>query len=176
MAALLQVTRDYEKNVYMLTGHGEHDMTDSDRNKGYTTFHNVLEQEFYHVKPLSLFGHDEIPKDAATIIIAGPRRDMLPEEALKLDRYLRAGGSLLVAYRSPAALQWRAPADGKVRATTPTCGDADNLFLKQKRIAIGWAACGDLGKLPADRDAFKTLVAETFPDYKPGAIPTSGGQ
>ena len=96
MAALLQVTRDYEKNVYMLTGHGEHDMTDSDRNKGYTTFHNVLEQEFYHVKPLSLFGHDEIPKDAATIIIAGPRRDMLPEEALKLDRYLRAGGSLLV--------------------------------------------------------------------------------
>jgi ABC-type uncharacterized transport system involved in gliding motility auxiliary subunit len=96
MAALLQVTRDYEKNVYMLSGHGEHDMADSDRNKGYTTFRNVLEQEFYHVKPLSLFGQDEIPKDAATIIIAGPRRDMLPEEALKLDRYLRAGGSLLV--------------------------------------------------------------------------------
>jgi ABC-type uncharacterized transport system len=96
MAAILQVTRDYEKNVYMLIGHGEHDITDSDRNKGYTTFRNVLEQEFYHVKPLSLFGTDEIPKDAATIIIAGPRRDIRPEEAAKLDRYLRAGGSLLV--------------------------------------------------------------------------------
>ena len=96
MAAILQVTRDYEKTVYMLTGHGEHDVNDSDRNKGYTTLRNVLEQEFYHVKPLSLFGTDEIPKDAATIIIAGPRRDMRPEEAEKLNRYLQGGGSLLV--------------------------------------------------------------------------------
>lgn len=96
MAAILQVTRDYEKNVYMLTGHGERDITESDRNKGYTTFRNVLDQEFYHVKALSLFGSDPIPADAATIVIAGPKRDLLPEEFLKLDAYLRAGGSLLV--------------------------------------------------------------------------------
>jgi gliding motility-associatede transport system auxiliary component len=96
MASILQVTRDYEKTVYMLTGHGERDMNESDRNRGYTTARNVLEQEFYHVKPLSLFGTDPVPKDAAAIVIAGPRRDLQPEEALKLDEYLRDGGSILL--------------------------------------------------------------------------------
>jgi hypothetical protein len=96
MATILQVTRDYEKTVYVLTGHGEHDMKDSDRNRGYTTFRTVLEQELYHVKPLSLFGADPVPQDAATIIVPGPRGDLRPEEAQKLDQYLRAGGALLM--------------------------------------------------------------------------------
>jgi hypothetical protein len=96
MAAILQVTRDYEKTIYVLTGHGERDITDADRNKGYSTFGNVLAQEFYHVKPLSLFGAQEIPGDAAAIAVLGPRYDLLPDEALKLDRYVRGGGSLLV--------------------------------------------------------------------------------
>ncbi|MBI2963972.1 MAG: GldG family protein [Deltaproteobacteria bacterium] len=96
MAAILQVTRDYEKTVYVLTGHGEHDVTDADRNRGYSTFGNVLEQEFYHVKPLSLLGGQAVPSDAAAILIPGPRSALLPEEALKLDGYLHSGGSLLV--------------------------------------------------------------------------------
>ena len=96
MAAILQVTRDYEKYVYVLSGHGEGEITDADRHKGYTTLRNVLEQELYHVKPLSLFGSQQIPPDAATIIVLGSRRDLLPEEASKLDHYLRGGGSMLV--------------------------------------------------------------------------------
>jgi gliding motility-associatede transport system auxiliary component len=96
MAAILQVTRDYEKTVYFLTGHGEHDITDADRNKGYSTFSNLLLQEFYHVKTLSLFGAQEIPGDAAAIVVLGPRRDLPPEEALKLDQYVQGGGSILV--------------------------------------------------------------------------------
>src|SRR5438270_829363 len=55
-------------------------------------------------------------------------------------------------------------------------GDADTLFLKKKRVALGWAHCGDLGTLPADREAFKAKIAEAYPHFKPGAIPTSGGQ
>src|SRR4029077_9547203 len=87
MAAILQVTRDYEKNVYVLSGHGEGDIADADRKKGYSTLRNLLEQEFYRVKPLSLFGSQEIPPDAATIIVPGSRRDLLPDEASKLDHY-----------------------------------------------------------------------------------------
>ena len=96
VAAILQVTRDYEKTVYVLTGHGEGDINESDRNRGFSTLRNVLQQEFYHVKTLALFGAQQIPKDAAAIVIAGPRRDILPEEELKLEGYLRSGGSLLV--------------------------------------------------------------------------------
>lgn len=55
-------------------------------------------------------------------------------------------------------------------------GDADGLFLKKNVVALGWEAMGDLSKIPADKDAFKERVASTYPDYKPGAVPTNAGQ
>ncbi len=55
-------------------------------------------------------------------------------------------------------------------------GDADTLFLKKHFIAVGWAKMGDLTPLPPDREAFKTKVASTYPDLKPGAIPNNAGQ
>src|SRR3989442_9209107 len=57
-----------------------------------------------------------------------------------------------------------------------TMGDADTLFLKHDCIAVGWAKVGDLGKLKADREAFKARVAEAYPDRKAGAIPVDAGQ
>ncbi|RCX32803.1 restriction endonuclease [Thioalbus denitrificans] len=55
-------------------------------------------------------------------------------------------------------------------------GDADTLFLKKNRIAIGWSKLGDLSGIAPDREAFKARVAEVFPDKKPGAIPSIAGQ
>jgi gliding motility-associatede transport system auxiliary component len=127
MAAILQVTRDYEKYVYVLSGHGEGDITDADRKKGYSTLSNVLEHEFYHVKPLSLFGSQEIPPDAAAIIVLGARRDLLPEEASKLDHYLRSGGSMLVLL-DPGASPSMAAFLRRYRVDLPAemIGESDN--------------------------------------------------
>jgi len=55
-------------------------------------------------------------------------------------------------------------------------GDADTLFLKNQRVALGWSKLGDLSKLPADREAFKHAVAVAYPDKKPGALPNNAGQ
>jgi len=55
-------------------------------------------------------------------------------------------------------------------------GDADSLFLKKNCVAIGWAKIGDLSKVAPDRDSFKAVVAKTYPDAKPGAIPNNAGQ
>jgi len=55
-------------------------------------------------------------------------------------------------------------------------GDADNLFLKHNVIALGWAEMGDMSKLGADRDAFKSKLLEVRPDRKPGYYPNAGGQ
>lgn len=55
-------------------------------------------------------------------------------------------------------------------------GEADGLFLKKNCIALGWAKMGDLSTLIPDREVFKSRVAETYPEYKPGAIPISAGQ
>lgn len=55
-------------------------------------------------------------------------------------------------------------------------GDADTLFLKKNVIAIGWSEIGDLSAIKPDREAFKNLVARTYPDHKPGSFPVSAGQ
>lgn len=55
-------------------------------------------------------------------------------------------------------------------------GEADNLFLKKKCIAIGWSEMDDLGVLKADIEVFKTEVKKTYPDMKAGAIPGQAGQ
>src|ERR1700730_10489341 len=47
--------------------------------------------------------------------------------------------------------------------------------VKDGFAAIGWSSMGDLSKLPANREAFKKVVASTYPALKPGAIPVVAG-
>lgn len=55
-------------------------------------------------------------------------------------------------------------------------GDADELFLKDNRVAIGWADMGDLSSIGTNRDAFKSKVVSTYAEIKPGAVPQTAGQ
>lgn len=97
MAAILQVTREYEKTVYFLTGHGERDFLSADRHRGFSTAKTALEQEFYRVRSLSLLADEEIPADAAALLVAGPRKDLFPEELRKIGEYIQRGGALFLA-------------------------------------------------------------------------------
>jgi ABC-type uncharacterized transport system involved in gliding motility auxiliary subunit len=95
MAALLQVTRQQRKIVGVVVGHGEGDFNDADRHRGFSTARVLLEQEYYEVRPVSLLG-DEVPPETNVLVIAGPRKDFLPEELAALDRYLQRPGQALV--------------------------------------------------------------------------------
>ncbi len=55
-------------------------------------------------------------------------------------------------------------------------GNADELFLRQNRIGLGWSKVGDLTALPVTRDAYKERVVQAYPNMAEGAIPGSGGQ
>ena len=55
-------------------------------------------------------------------------------------------------------------------------GDAEALFLKKGRIAVGWVKAGDLRKVGPDREAVKKVVAEAYPDKKPAGVSVSAGQ
>jgi ABC-type uncharacterized transport system involved in gliding motility auxiliary subunit len=96
MEAILQVTRPTRKVVYFLTGHGEPGIDDSDRQHGYSTVRNALRNEFYDVRPLSLLGEAGVPADANVVVIAGPRKDLLTTELMKLSDYVDRGGDLLI--------------------------------------------------------------------------------
>ncbi len=54
-------------------------------------------------------------------------------------------------------------------------GEADELFLKEGIVALGWSGMGDLSKLAADRAAFKTKMREAHPDAKDGQIAVWAG-
>ncbi|SRR6266702_5740631 len=54
--------------------------------------------------------------------------------------------------------------------------DADSLFLKKNRIALGWVATGDIGKWKATREAFKEKIGETYPDKTAAGTVNSAGQ
>lgn len=54
-------------------------------------------------------------------------------------------------------------------------GEADELFLKEGFVALGWSNLGDLSKLAADRSAFKNKVREIHPDAKDGQIAAWAG-
>ncbi len=97
MEAILQVTRPSRKVVYFLTGHGEQDIDNSDhQQQGYSGARNALRTEFYDVRPLSLLEAAAVPADASVVVIAGPRKDLLPSELMKLSAYADRGGGFLI--------------------------------------------------------------------------------
>src|ERR1700722_15522443 len=54
-------------------------------------------------------------------------------------------------------------------------GQADDLFLKQNYVALGWPLVGDLAAIKPNRNAFKVKVAACYGGGKPGAIPVWAG-
>jgi hypothetical protein len=96
IATLLQVTRDKEKGVYFLTGHGEGDLNNSNPREGYSKLRGALADEFYYAKPLALASVGAVPDDAAVIVLLNPRAPLLEFESAALDAYIQRGGALLV--------------------------------------------------------------------------------
>jgi len=97
---LLKVTRAGKRVVYVVQGHGEHDLTNTDR-PGFSEARTAMERSNYDVKALPLAREGKIPDDAAVVVIAGPRTDLFPPEVDALDGYLARGGKLLVMIDPP---------------------------------------------------------------------------
>lgn len=96
LSAMLAVTRPSERVAYFVTGHGEHAPTDSDRKAGYSGAARALEEDLFHVRELPLVGPEGVPADATVVVLAGPRKDLLPDEGARLDAYVDRGGALLL--------------------------------------------------------------------------------
>src|SRR5919202_1492332 len=93
--AILKVTRSTKKVVYFVTGHGEPALTDSDRT-GYSVAKQALEEQNYTIQELVLARQPQVPDDAAVVVVAGPRRDLLESETEALSAFLERGGHLFV--------------------------------------------------------------------------------
>jgi ABC-type uncharacterized transport system involved in gliding motility auxiliary subunit len=92
---LVRLTRAGKRVVYVLQGHGQHELTSTDRG-GFSEAKAALEGANYEVKALALAREGAIPADAAVVIDPGPRTDALAPEVEALTAYLAKAGKLLV--------------------------------------------------------------------------------
>lgn len=91
---LINLLKGTSKNIYFTTGHGEGPLRGSEA-YGFGTVATELEQNKYQVLELGILETGQIPDNADTVIIAGPKYDLKPEEIKALDEYLRKGGAVL---------------------------------------------------------------------------------
>ena len=89
--ALIKITREKKKVIYFLEGHGEETMEESGE-KGYSQAKDELGKLGYEVKKQTLALSDTFPKDCALLVIAGPEKDLLPNELETINNYLKEGG------------------------------------------------------------------------------------
>ena len=74
--------------LYLLEGHGERELP--------ATFADQVEKENIEVKSLSLLTTDEMPEDAAALMIYAPQSDISEEEKVMVADFISGGGKLLV--------------------------------------------------------------------------------
>ncbi|MGH7818567.1 MAG: GldG family protein [Candidatus Binatia bacterium] len=93
---LLRLARGRPTVIVFLTGHGERDFTDVTSPTGYGELRQILQQESHVVGSLGLLKQEDVPAEVDLVIVAGPKNDLLENEAAALDRYLERGGHVLV--------------------------------------------------------------------------------
>jgi ABC-type uncharacterized transport system involved in gliding motility auxiliary subunit len=93
--AILKVSRESQKVVYFLTGHGERD-PGGYAETGYSGVSDYLEKDNYVVSTLNLAISSTVPSDASVLIVAAPQSPLLEEESAAIQAYLQDGGKALV--------------------------------------------------------------------------------
>lgn len=93
--AILKLTQQGQKTVYFLAGHGERSGIAGDK-EGYSTVRSTLQKDNYKAADLNLLQQAEVPKDAAAVVVAGPRKPLMPQEIQSLKTYLDGGGRMMV--------------------------------------------------------------------------------
>jgi hypothetical protein len=91
-----------KRTAYLVQGHEERPFTaprDGDATTSLSLLRELLQSQNLDVRELGLAQGlgNEVPADAALVMLVGPQRAMLAEESAALVRYFRRGGRLLVA-------------------------------------------------------------------------------
>lgn len=105
---ILTVART-KRTFYFTTGHGERGesrLTLLDQRPTLRLFRDMLRAQNAEMKDLGAAEGlaNEVPKDAAAVLVMGPNTDFMPEEIATLKRYVEGGGRLLLALDPEAKL------------------------------------------------------------------------
>jgi hypothetical protein len=94
--ALVQVTSGRPTKVCLSEGHGEWSL-EAGGERGLLAVKDELKRENITLEALATRGKKELPKECDALFVLGPAKAFAPEESAALERYLAAGGNLLLA-------------------------------------------------------------------------------
>ena len=100
--ALVKVTRETSKTVYLLSGHRELAVEPSQDGNSVSLLKSLLEGNNYKVQTFSLTSVPAVPNDADVVMVIGPQQGFIDVEVKALEDYLARGGSLVLALRPGA--------------------------------------------------------------------------
>lgn len=92
--SIIRVVKGEEKTVCFLTGHGEADEGDSERD-GFSSAKRQIEDANYQTKTVSLLENPEVPVGCTLLLIAGPDKQYVGPEIDLLRSYAEGGGRTL---------------------------------------------------------------------------------
>lgn len=93
---LIKISRNQDPVVYITQGHGEGDINSQD-NEGLKFIFEAARNSALDIRPINLLSTQEIPFDAKTLILWGPKTTLQPSEIDVIKRFLARKGNLMVA-------------------------------------------------------------------------------
>ncbi len=93
--AIVKVTRDKDKVIYFLTGHGERSIRDESP-QGYKDVTEQIKKENHLVRELNLVRSRRVPDSCSVLAIVRPTTPLFPAEWDSIKAYLNRGGKVLL--------------------------------------------------------------------------------
>ena len=89
--AFIRDLKNNSRTVCFVTGSGEHQIDDSDR-EGFSQFKQLLGKDNYEAKSIDLLQKPEVPNDCTTLVVAGPTRNYVQPAVDAIKKYVEDGG------------------------------------------------------------------------------------
>ncbi|MFN8845266.1 MAG: GldG family protein [Bdellovibrionales bacterium] len=138
--AIIKVTREKAKTVYVVSGHGEPDIEDSQEAGGLNMMKLLIENNSFIIKTWNLPSQPKVPEDADAILLIGPQQKMADYEIKELEKYLISGGNLMLALES-----------GKSAGLESLLGQLgivlENNYIKSSYLNLGYIDGGTIGNV-----------------------------
>ena len=89
--AFIRTLKNKTRTVCFVSGSGEHQIEDSDRN-GFSRLKDLLGKDEYESKSINLLQKAEIPTDCTVFVVAGPTGEYQPPQVEAIKKYVEDGG------------------------------------------------------------------------------------
>jgi ABC-type uncharacterized transport system involved in gliding motility auxiliary subunit len=89
--AFIRDLKGTTRTVCFVSGSGEHQIDDSDR-EGFSQFKDLVGKDSYETKTVDLLQKAEVPSECTTLVVAGPTRNYEQPEVDAIKKYVENGG------------------------------------------------------------------------------------